>query len=341
MLSPGFVPVVRPLLWALDGKRIGAKIRTMNAKYNEINAFEYKSDALSPILNLLKLDADIYYNGKVCGDWQINEHSLGATCFHMVTVGSCRLDVPGHFSGELHCGDLAIFPRELAHSMLPTQPADETAQYLEFAEGRDIDGTGMLCGEMRFHHRGSNYILDALPALFIIRHDSSSEWLHALRSMIIDESLRGGPASKVLLNKLSELLFTYALREFLLENPGEVGMLALYGHPRLARAISAFHRTPEREWGLEALAREAAMSRTTFAETFRSISGWTAGQYMTWWRMQLAWSLLSDGEGIARVAGVVGYKSESAFSRTFSKTFSLPPGRVRKGAADEKSIASM
>ena len=303
----------------------------MNADKYINNAQAYDVDAFSQILRLLKLDASIYHNYKVCGDWRLTEHTLGITCFHMVTMGSCALDVPGHFNGVLNCGDLVIFPRELAHSMVPGTPLTGEQQHLDFRIARDIKGTGLVCGEMRFQHKGSRYILDALPPVFVIRYDASNDWLRSLLEMILAESIQVGPASKVLLDKLSELLFTYALRQYLTDHPGEVGVLAIYGHPRLARSINAIHQHPEHEWTLASLAKEAALSRTSFAETFKAVSGWTPGQYLTWWRMQLAWSLLKDGESVAEVADRVGYKSEAAFSRVFQKTFGMSAGKVRRG----------
>ena len=66
-------------------------------------------------------------------------------------------------------------------------------------------------------------------------------------------------------------------------------------------------------------------------EKFKAISGWTPGQYLIWWRMQLAWSLLNKGESVSQVAEQVGYKSESSFSRAFSKIFSISAGKVRRG----------
>jgi AraC-like DNA-binding protein len=215
--------------------------------------------------------------------------------------------------------------------MMPITPLEGAQQHLDYRMALDIEGTGLICGEMRFQHKGSRYILDALPPVFIIRHEASNDWLGYLLKMILTESLKVGPASKVIIDKLSELLFTYALRQYLTDHPGEVGMLAIYGHPRLARAINAMHQHPNQEWTLESMASEAALSRTSFAETFKAVSGWTSGQYLTWWRMQLAWSLLSAGESSAEVANKVGYKSESAFSRIFQKTFSIAAGKVRRG----------
>ena len=71
------------------------------------------------------------------------------------------------------------------------------------------------------------------------------------------------------------------------------------------------------------------MSRTVFAQTFKANSGWTPAQYITWWRMQLAWGKLEQGERISLVATDVGYQSEAAFSRVFKKIFGMSPGRVR------------
>ncbi len=116
-------------------------------------------------------------------------------------------------------------------------------------------------------------------------------------------------------------------------------MLALYGHPRLARVIAAVHQQPGRDWTLDAMASEAALSRTAFAETFKAVSGWTPGQYLTWWRMQLAWSLLSGGESTAEVAHRIGYQSEAAFSRAFQKMFQIAAGKVRRGQATQTRMA--
>jgi len=301
----------------------------MNNKNTYKYVPEYEKDALSEILNLLDLDVVIYHNARVCGDWRINEHNPGTTCFHVVTDGSCILRVPGLFDGELESGDLLIFPRELAHSMCPEKPQTGEQQHILFQERKTREGTGILCGEVRFHHEGCRYLLDALPPLFLIRYDSADSWLRPLLTLIINENHNIGMASKVILDKLSELLFTLAIRQYLTDNPHGVGFLSLYAHPRIAKAISALHKHPEKVWSLELMAKQAMLSRTTFAETFKSLSGWTPGQYLAWWRMQLAWSLLKRGEKIAQVSAKVGYQSESSFSRAFKKIFNIPAGKVK------------
>ena len=54
-------------------------------------------------------------------------------------------------------------------------------------------------------------------------------------------------------------------------------------------------------------------------------------EYLTWWRMQLAYQALGRGEPVSSVAEKVGYQSESSFIRAFRRMFNLNPGQVRKG----------
>ena len=96
-------------------------------------------------------------------------------------------------------------------------------------------------------------------------------------------------------------------------------------HPRLAPAVNA-HADPQRAWTLEHLAQHAAQSRTRFASTFREVSGMTPMAYLTWWRMQLAYQALEQGEPVSNVAVKVGYQSESSFIRAFRRMFNLESG---------------
>lgn len=308
-----------------------ATIRTMNDTSNDFNALSNGNDAFSDLVQMLILDVDIYHNAKVCGDWQINEHNLGATCFHIATTGSCILDVPDYFNGILECGDLVIFPHELTHSMRPNIKLSGKQQHLAYGDALEKEGTGMLCGEVRFKHAGSRYLLDALPPVFIIPAKQASSWINALLEMIMQESLSNSPAVKAILDKLAELLFIYALRQYLVDYPDKVGVLAIYGNTRLAKALEAMHKNPEKAWTLELMAKEAMLSRTVFSETFKKVSGWTATEYLTWWRMQLAWSMLNKGKSVSEVADKVGYQSIAAFSRAFKKSFDTTVGKVRRG----------
>lgn len=287
-------------------------------------------DAFSELLQIIRLNVSIYHNAIVCGNWQLHEKELGITCFHMVTIGGCRLDIPGHLSRELAVGDLVVFPKEIAHSMVPINAPQGAQTHVAYGNAAPSDGTGMLCGEVRFQHRASNQLLAALPTVLIIPNDDTCDWLKPIVSMMVNESLKGDAAANAIVDRLSELLFIHALRHYLSNNPTQVGVMALYNHAKLSLAMNAFHRQPRDAWTLESLAKCAAQSRTQFAKKFREVSGWTPMEYVTWWRMQLAWSYLKEGDSVTITADKIGYQSESSFLRAFKKTFGVGAGQVRR-----------
>ncbi len=288
--------------------------------------------ALTDLLNVLKMQVEIYHNAKVCGQWILKEHELGATCFHIVTQGRCAINIPEHFVGTLDSGDLVIFPRELAHTMTAIDSDGSTQVHLDYKIAATLQGTGMLCGKVLFQHPAINQLLSALPAVFIIQRAQSAQWLEPLLSLILDQSYQPNVASSILLNRLCEILFIYGLEQHIaqIKTGDSPSFIALYSHPKLSKAVAAIHSNPAKSWSLAELAQCTHQSRTSFCNSFKKVSSWSAIEYLSWWRMQLAWDALLSGQPVATVAEQVGYQSESAFSRVFKKQFSVSAGKVRR-----------
>ncbi|EHH1184080.1 AraC family transcriptional regulator [Vibrio vulnificus] len=305
---------------------------TMNAFSSTNYAQEYNLEPFSHLIQHMRLDVEVYHNAQVCGNWVINKDEATHTSFHMVTKGDCRLDVPDVMQETLSTGDLVIFPKELSHRLSPITPLIGEQQHLSYAQCQDPNSTGLLCAKVEFQHIGIHGILQALPCVFVIKAEESEKWLTPIMSMILAESYQDGTGSDVIIGRLAELLFINALRAYLYSHPEQVGLLSLYAHPKLRHVISAVHQQPQHDWTLESLAKHCAMSRSALANTFRQISGSTVIEYLTWWRMQLAWSQIKAGDSIALVAESVGYRSEAAFSRAFKKAFLVSPGKARKEA---------
>ena len=295
---------------------------------NTFNALSYIMTAFTDFINLLRLKVNIYHNAKVCGNWTINEHSLGATCFHVVTTGSCYLKIPQHFETQFNKGDLVIFPYELEHSMHSLNEQKGKQQHLSYQA--ELNGTGMLCGEVSVMHLYRNQLLEALPPVLLIKNDDRTPWLDHVVELLLQESYRSEQNNSIMLNRLSEILFVFALRHYLEYDKSSKGLLALYGHEKLATALKYFHQSISEKWDLARLASKAGMSRTSFSNKFKKYSGWTVNQYTFWWRMQIAWELLESGEKVAAVSYKVGYLSEAAFSRAFKNQFHISAGTVRK-----------
>lgn len=287
---------------------------------------------IDDLINILRLRVELYHNARVCGNWEIHEHSLGRACFHMPSQGDCLLHVPGEGDWHLAEGDVVIFPKELIHTMVPAQPLAGPQEHLPIGESQATPGTSMLCGSILFHHSGGEQLINILPPVVIVSLERARHWLAPLTELIVHESMVTNELNSPVLNRLCEILVAYTLRCYSENYPQENGLLAVYSHPKLHRAIKAIHQNPAHNWQLASLAREAVMSRTRFSQLFTEVAGMTATQYLTWWRMQVAYSELQQGHSVEQVADNVGYSSEAAFARAFKKVFNQTVGHVRNRA---------
>lgn len=285
-------------------------------------------NGFSQLIRLFNLDVDVYHNAQVCGRWQVNEHELGSTCFHMVTQGRCWLRLEGSDPMELKEGDLLVFPREIPHQLLPYEEESDPAKTVPFDQG--TIGVGLFCALARFNHAAHSSFLAALPPVFVVRCDHNQSWSKPLMTLLMTESTNPSLGGEVIINRLAELVFIYGVRDFILANKTETSFLALYCDDKLKRTVEAIHDAPAHKWTLEELAEYAGMSRTAFAQRFRQVSGWTPHVYLTWWRMQVAWGLLQRRLAVIDVAEQVGYDSDTAFSRVFKKQFGQSPHQVQK-----------
>lgn len=112
------------------------------------------------------------------------------------------------------------------------------------------------------------------------------------------------------------------------------GSLAAILNPRPGKCLSKIHRDPVRQWTVEAMAREAGMSRTVFAERFTGLTGMTPLNYVTRRRMQCARrELIDTAQPLIWIAEQAGYGSAASFNRAFKRQFNVAPGKMRRAAA--------
>ncbi len=109
---------------------------------------------------------------------------------------------------------------------------------------------------------------------------------------------------------------------------------------RIGRVIEAIHARPGHEWTLERLARIAGMSRSSLSARFAELVGEAPIAYLTRWRMSIAESRLRETDvTAASLAGELGYRSEAAFSRAFTRQVGRTPGSVRRESAAHRRSA--
>ena len=127
--------------------------------------------------------------------------------------------------------------------------------------------------------------------------------------------------------RIAEIMFLVGVRQVVVEDlPSERWASGAFLHPRIGRAVRALHLDPTQKWTVASLAREAAMSRSTFAALFSRLVGEPPLAYLTRLRMQRAVELLREGENPGEVAFGVGYSSVGAFGKAFKRFLGVSPG---------------
>lgn len=182
--------------------------------------------------------------------------------------------------------------------------------------------------------RNSNRFAAVYPGLVAIRpsETGSQGFLDRVIELIELESSEQRPGQDAVLRRLTELVVIELVR-FALPRlpPGHATWLAGLADPQIARAIAAMHRQPGQRWSLQGLARLVGMSRTAFVDRFRCLTGEPPHQHLRRLRLHAAAEDLKKGEpSVARIAVKVGYRSESAFNKAFTREMGMPPARYRR-----------
>jgi transcriptional regulator GlxA family with amidase domain len=94
----------------------------------------------------------------------------------------------------------------------------------------------------------------------------------------------------------------------------------------MGRVLAALHDNPQAPWTVGSLADLASMSRSAFAERFRSVVGAPPMRFLTELRLARAARLIrSQDTTLAEVARQVGYGSEESLSRAFKLHYGQAP----------------
>lgn len=261
-----------------------------------------------------------------CGRWEDTDPQVDHGVFHLIDDGACWIRAPTvEQPVRLSAGDLVMFPHGSEHTLCSEPGVAEPLA--------EDSHTLVLCCEFRFAAGRRNPLLDALPNFIVVREADGGERFRALAQLMSVEAKTAAFGSQVVLDKLSDALFTMVLRHYVQSAERPQGLIAALADARLARALAAIHAEPGKDWTVAALAGVALQSRTAFAQRFVEVMGVSPYQYLTEWRMTEAQRLLRDPAlSAAAVADRLGYQTEAAFRRAFKKVHGYGPGRVRRDA---------
>lgn len=317
-------------------------------------------EALTDLLRVVRFSGNLFLEARFREPWCVRSQVFPEHCgpnfkaggglvsFHYVLEGTLQLNVGKEPARRAGPGDVIVLARNDAHllgSDITLPAVQSTSLVRKAAENQlatiDHGGDGpvshhFVCGFLSTPMR-DHPLLMALPRLMVVglHGRPCAEWAESSFRYAAQEHAARRPGSPEIVDRLAELLFVEAVREYIERLSGEAtGWLAALRDPSLARALSALHTRPKHPWTAEGLAGEACLSRSAFAERFTSTVGVPPMSYLTRWRMLLAGQRLREStETIAQIAETVGYESESTFSRAFAREMGIAPGAWRAANA--------
>ncbi len=296
------------------------------------------TDFLNPLgetLHYLKLSGVFYCKSDLRGRWGVSLPAMPDTSvFHIITSGSCLIEY-GEQTIHLKTGDFVFIPKGQGHIFrsgaeatapdLFSLPRHQISQNYETMTLGDETGekTTMLCGVVRLEHPSAELIINSMPDMVYLESSKSSftSWMNHTVRLISVEAEQTQIGGETILTRLADILVIQALRYWINNDANEKhGWLFALKDERIGKSLSLIHTNPGKSWTIESLGREIGMSRTAFAAKFTGLVGEPMLQYLTKWRMNLAVMRLRDGEKVTpEFVEQLGYKSESAFRRTFKK----------------------
>lgn len=295
------------------------------------------TDPLAEVITLLRPRAVFSKVISGAGAWAVRYAAFGQPSFCTLLEGQCVLALDGLEPITLVGGDFVLLPTTPGFTLSGLEPAPPVfldphktkrmGSDLRHGRRQGPPDVRMLGGYFAFDSPDAVLLVSLLPALLHVR---GIERLAVLVQLVRDESLAERPGRELVLGRLVEVLLIEALRSRTGDD-APPGLLRGLADARVAVGLRLIHGDPAQAWTVEALAREAALSRSTFFEHFSRAVGLPPMAYLLAWRMALAKDLLARaGMSIAEVAERVGYSSTSTFSTAFSRHVGMPPGRFAR-----------
>ncbi|MFT3708871.1 MAG: AraC family transcriptional regulator [Archangium sp.] len=298
------------------------------------------SDPASDILDVVKAKTVLSGALYAGGDWALRFPASDRMKFCAVITGACWIVLEGKKRPlRAETGDVLLLAEKRSFVMcsdVTLRPAgldalrhDPTRQIARLGTSEEFMQIG---GHIELDATSGRLLSAVLaPWVHVKTGSPEAEPLRWILDQLVRERTLPRVGSDVAITQLAQLMFVYLVRSHLRSTGAtSVGWARVLADPSLATALRKLHSEPGRDWQLAELARAAGMSRTTFAEKFKSAAGVAPLAYLAQWRTRLAEKALRDTDTtIAALAESLGFSSESAFSHAFKRLNGTSPHRFR------------
>lgn len=301
-------------------------------------------DPLTDILAMASVRGSVAASLAAGEPWALRLSPVPRAAFHAVTSGTAWMRVDSGPTVHLQPGDTVLLPRGSGHvisSGLDTAavPFDHDAAEVALSSGAEMStGSGpvttrILCASYQHESLPGEGPFALLPDVVHVRGAAATAALSSTVRLLAEEMTSTGPGKRVVLDRTVDILLIHLLRAHIAEADVTTERPSWFRGLRdsiTAAALAEIHGDLGRGWTADDLARRAGVSKATLARRFKSEVGQTPSAYLTAWRMNVAAQQLRSGtRPVGAVARSVGYTSEFAFNRAFTRAHGISPGRYR------------
>ena len=318
-------------------------------------------DVLADVMQSVRLQSHVYGRMEMTAPWGLRFAFEGGRhpAFYLVSRGTCWLAVDGKADPiPMVGGDFVLLPGGGPSTLKDRLETPAVAIQDLVAENRSrscvadptpvlrYGGGGaavsLICGCFSFESGAATPLIDLLPQIIHVRGDEGEPvpWLASTLRFLASESASAQPGSEIIRGRLADILFVQAIRAHVAqEGDRAIGWLRALSDPQIGRTLRLIHDRPGDPWTVDLLADGVAMSRSSFADRFRSLVGVPPLGYLTRWRMHVAAQMLREGDSkVATVAAAVGYETEGSFGKVFKRITGRSPGEFRVDATRRTAV---
>ena len=302
-------------------------------------------DPLADVLDLSRVSGALMANVRARAPWGLDVPAGNGASFHAFTSGTAWLRVAGAEPLQLMPGDVLFMPSGVRHRLSSDprsrcQPFDRRMKEEQITPegGLELGGAGALttfvCAGYDYDLEVAEPLMSLLPRVIHVPADPlAGRDVTAIVGLLAAEAGMQRPGARAATSRLIDMLLIATIRHWVAAEPGDERPSWLHAlrDPQIARALALLHDRPAEPWTVASLAREVHMSRAALARRFAELVGEPPLTYLAGWRMHVAAQRLKNStDTVDTVARAVGYSSEYAFNRAFSRHRGQPPGRYRR-----------
>lgn len=300
----------------------------MSFDYKKRVATRIADHPVGKLLDSLQMESAFYTSSTLRRPWGMAMPPMpNCMMYHLVLEGAAEFRIADS-EFRLQEGSFVLLPKGEGHVLydgesntmtplaeLPIESVTERYETLVF--GGSGETTRLVCGAMLFQHPLAIKLLGILPP-YIKIHPDAEDSVNVVKNvahLLKSESEPVSVGAEAVISRLADILVIAAMRQYLSElDDSETGWLTALQDDRIGKSLKLIHDQPDRHWSIEELAVAVGMSRTSFATQFKKLVGNTPMDYLTEWRMSLAFSRLQlTNDTVLSIALDIGYQSESAF----------------------------